>query len=103
MTTTNPAIIAVSQRATIRTAGSLRSCPLLMPRPRFPGQRLPASYANFYIANGLVIVPQFDDPADSHARHARPVVSTAVSADNERSRLAWGWASDRITTRTGQL
>jgi agmatine deiminase len=28
------------------------------------GQRLPASYANFYIANGLVVVPTFNDPAD---------------------------------------
>jgi agmatine deiminase len=27
-------------------------------------QRLPASYANFYIANGIVIVPTFDDPND---------------------------------------
>jgi agmatine deiminase len=30
----------------------------------FAGQRLPASYANFYIANGLVLVPTFNDPAD---------------------------------------
>jgi agmatine deiminase len=30
----------------------------------FEGQRLPASYANFYIANGLVLVPTFNDPAD---------------------------------------
>ena len=36
-----------------------------MPRPVvFEGQRLPASYANFYIANGLVLVPTFNDPAD---------------------------------------
>jgi agmatine deiminase len=28
------------------------------------GERLPASYANFYVANGIVIVPTFDDPAD---------------------------------------
>ncbi|HEY2882760.1 MAG TPA: agmatine deiminase family protein, partial [Pirellulales bacterium] len=28
-------------------------------------QRLPACYCNFYIANGIAIVPQFDDPADS--------------------------------------
>jgi agmatine deiminase len=28
------------------------------------GQRLPASYANFYIANGVVIVPTFNDPND---------------------------------------
>lgn len=38
---------------------------LPMPRPvYFDGQRLPASYANFYIANGLVLVPTFNDPND---------------------------------------
>jgi agmatine deiminase len=38
---------------------------LPMPRPVvFDGQRLPASYANFYIANGTVLVPTFNDPAD---------------------------------------
>jgi agmatine deiminase len=30
----------------------------------FDGQRLPASYANFYIANGAVLVPTFNDPHD---------------------------------------
>jgi agmatine deiminase len=43
----------------------LRVVELPMPRPViFDGQRLPASYANFYIANGLVLVPTFNDPAD---------------------------------------
>jgi agmatine deiminase len=38
---------------------------LPMPRPVvFRGQRLPASYANFYIANDLVLVPTFHDPND---------------------------------------
>jgi len=38
---------------------------LPMPRPvLFRGQRLPASYANFYIANDLVLVPTFHDPND---------------------------------------
>jgi agmatine deiminase len=38
---------------------------LPMPRPIvFENQRLPASYANFYIANGLVLVPTFNDPSD---------------------------------------
>ncbi len=30
----------------------------------FDGDRLPASYANFYIANAAVIVPTFNDPND---------------------------------------
>jgi len=30
----------------------------------FEGRRLPASYGNFYIANGLVLVPVFNDPND---------------------------------------
>ena len=36
-----------------------------MPAPLyFEGQRLPASYANFYIANQTVLVPTFNDPND---------------------------------------
>jgi len=36
-----------------------------MPSPViFEGRRLPASYANFYIANGIVLVPVFNDPMD---------------------------------------
>lgn len=41
---------------------------LPMPAPvLFEGQRLPASYANFYIANGIVLVPTFNDANDRHA------------------------------------
>lgn len=32
------------------------------------GDRLPATYANFLIINGAVLVPGYDDPADSKAR-----------------------------------
>jgi agmatine deiminase len=36
-----------------------------MPGPiMFEGRRLPASYANFYIANGVVLTPVFNDPND---------------------------------------
>ena len=38
---------------------------LPMPRPLwFEGRRLPASYVNFYIANGIVLVPTFNDAND---------------------------------------
>ncbi len=38
---------------------------LPLPKPVvFRGQRLPASYANFYVANGLVLVPTFHDAND---------------------------------------
>ncbi len=43
----------------------LRVETLPMPAPVwFNGQRLPASYANFYIANGIVLVPVFNDAND---------------------------------------
>jgi agmatine deiminase len=43
----------------------LRVVPLPMPAPVvFDGQRLPASYANFYIGNAAVLVPTFNDVAD---------------------------------------
>jgi agmatine deiminase len=48
---------------------SLEVIPLPMPRPIFiDSQRVPASYCNFYVANGCVLVPRFEDPADDAAR-----------------------------------
>jgi agmatine deiminase len=45
--------------------GPLRVVRLPFPRPVvMAGERLPASYANFYIANGIVLVPTFNDPND---------------------------------------
>ncbi|HVN92858.1 MAG TPA: agmatine deiminase family protein [Terracidiphilus sp.] len=38
-----------------------------LPMPRaivFRGQRLPASYANYYLANGVILAPTFHDPND---------------------------------------
>jgi agmatine deiminase len=46
-------------------APPLRILQLPFPRPVImDGQRLPASYANFYVANDIVIVPTFNDPMD---------------------------------------
>jgi agmatine deiminase len=36
--------------------------------PRRPGDRLPASYLNFLIVNGGIVLPTFDDPNDDIAR-----------------------------------
>lgn len=47
----------------------LRVVPLPMPRALYhEGQRLPASYANFYIANRLVLLPTYDPERDDQAR-----------------------------------
>lgn len=49
-------------------APELRVVKLPYPRPVImDGERLPASYANFYIANGVVLVPTFNDANDRHA------------------------------------
>jgi len=48
--------------------GTLRVVRLPFPRPvMMQGQRLPASYANFYIGNTTVLVPTFNDAADGAA------------------------------------
>jgi agmatine deiminase len=52
-------------RMTDQDGRHLRVVKIPMPAPVvFRGQRLPASYANFYIANGRVLVPVFNDPND---------------------------------------
>lgn len=51
--------------ATTEDGKPLATIDLPMPAPvHFEGRRLPASYANFYIANGVVLVPVFNDPND---------------------------------------
>jgi agmatine deiminase len=51
--------------ATDQNGNPLAIIELPMPAPVvFEGRRLPASYANFYIANGIVLVPVFNDPND---------------------------------------
>jgi agmatine deiminase len=51
--------------------GALKVVRLPYPRPVvMQGERLPASYANFYIANGAVLVPTFNDRNDRVALNA---------------------------------
>jgi agmatine deiminase len=61
----DPNYAPLRENQTLLRAAGLNVVKLPMPRPLlFAGQRLPASYANFYIANGLVLVPTFNDPHD---------------------------------------
>lgn len=65
----NHAVLSTNLHVLKRQTGldgkKLRVVELPMPRPVwYAGQRLPASYANFYIANGVVLVPTFHDASD---------------------------------------
>ena len=53
------------QSGRLEDGSKIEVVPLPLPAPLvFNGQRLPASYANFYIANAAVVVPTFNDPND---------------------------------------
>ena len=79
----------------------LEVVPLPMPAPIYlDGQRLPASYANFYISNAAVLVPTFNDPKDrvavgtlAEVLRDRPVIGIhAVD-------LVWGLGTLHCLTR----
>jgi agmatine deiminase len=62
---TDPNYEPLRENLAILRKQPLRVVKLPMPAPLiFDDRRLPASYANFYIANGLVLVPTFNDPHD---------------------------------------
>jgi agmatine deiminase len=88
-------------RSTDQNGKALRVVKLPMPSPVvFRGQRLPASYANFYIANRTVLVPVFDDP------HDRVALNTLAEVLPKRSivpiycgDLVWGLGTIHCMTQ----
>jgi agmatine deiminase len=70
----------------------LRIVPLPFPRPVvMNGERLPASYANFYVGNGVVIVPTFNDPNDRLALNTlASVMPTRHVVGIHAVDLVWG-------------
>jgi agmatine deiminase len=73
----------------------LKLVPLPLPRAlHCDGQRLPAGYANFLIANGVVIVPQFGDAADEQALATlRPLFPDRDVRGCPSLNLIWGLGS----------
>ena len=74
---------------------------LQVPAPKFQqGRRLPASYCNFYIVNGGVIVPMFNDPADNEAMQ---ILQTAFPAHRivgvDAVDLVWGLGAFHCMTQ----
>jgi agmatine deiminase len=68
----NHAILAANRERleSVRDAAGRKLEVISLPMPSpivFDGVRVPASYANFYIANGRVLVPVFNDPRDRDA------------------------------------
>lgn len=60
--------LKVLESSTNAKGKPLTVLPLPMPSlVTYRGERLPASYANFYIGNAAVLVPVFNDPKDSEA------------------------------------
>jgi agmatine deiminase len=72
-----------------------------MPRPVvFEGRQLPASYANFYIANGVVLVPVFNDPNDRIALNVlAEVFPTREIAPIYSGDLIWGFGALHCMTQ----
>jgi len=79
----------------------LRIVELPMPRPIYhDGERLPASYANFYIANGVVLLPAYDTDRDEIARavlqQCFPARRVTLIPSTD---LAWGLGSFHCITQ----
>lgn len=64
------------------------------------GQRLPASYANFYIANKVVLLPTFNDPNDAWAASVlRQAFPTRQVASIDCRELIWGLGAFHCLTQ----
>lgn len=83
------------QTMTDQDGQALEIVPLRLPRPLYcDGQRLPAGYCNFLIANGVVIVPQFGGPADAEAlRTLQPLFPGRDVRGSPSRNLIWGLGS----------
>jgi agmatine deiminase len=88
-------------RMTDQDGQPLRVVTLPMPRPLYQdGQRLPASYANFYIANGVVLLPTYDPDRDEQARATlQSLFPTREVIGIDCTDLVWGLGAFHCVTQ----
>jgi agmatine deiminase len=89
------------QSARDQSGKPLNIVELPMPGPVvFEKRRLPASYANFYIANGIVLVPVFNDPNDRTALNTLlSLFSTRAVIPIYSGDLIWGLGTMHCMTQ----
>jgi agmatine deiminase len=88
-------------RMTDQGGRPLRVVTLPMPGPLYhDGQRLPASYANFYIANGLVLLPTYDPQRDEEAKSTlQSLFPTREIIGIDCTDLVWGLGAFHCVTQ----
>ncbi|HEU5303973.1 MAG TPA: agmatine deiminase family protein [Gemmatimonadales bacterium] len=88
-------------RMTDQDGRPLRIVPLPMPRPlEHDGQRLPASYANFYVANGIVLLPTYDPERDDQAKATlQSLYPTREVVGIDCTDLVWGLGAFHCVTQ----
>ena len=93
--------LEILQDLRLEDGGEIEIIPIPMPSPLFfEGERLPATYANFYISNEKVLVPTYNDPND---REALGILSELFPARDvvgvDCVDLAWGFGAIHCITK----
>lgn len=93
--------LEILQDIRVEDGGKIEIIPLPMPSPLFfDGERLPATYANFYISNEKILVPTYNDPRD---RKALGILSELFPAKSvvgvDCVDLAWGFGAIHCMTK----
>ena len=97
--------LEILQNLRLEDGGKIEIVPLPMPSPLFfDGERLPATYANFYISNEKVLVPIYNDPKD---HEALGILSELFPAKHvvgiDCVDLAWGFGTIHCMTKEEPL
>jgi agmatine deiminase len=88
-------------RMTDQDGRPLRVVTLPMPDPLYhDGQRLPASYANFYVANGIVLLPTYHSDRDQQAQSTlQSLFPTREVIGIDCTDLVWGLGAFHCVTQ----